>query len=212
MWEIYLNFILLSLNCFLWLIQLPKLRQPLKILGCILVITLIAESFAFQLLKKKENNLFIFHLLVPLQFIFYTMIFYFESKRRSVKRIMVASIVLVCIMSIALSLKTQGIDEYNSYVTMARHFFLVIWILLFFRRMLVEVEIPNPLHEPMFWISTGLLFYSLGSFFIEGYMNMLIDAAPEVAKRLYFVNVLLGLFMYLLFLAAFLTHTSSVRK
>jgi len=196
----------------LWLILLKNLNKPLKVLGIVLLVTMGAELYAFNLMLRRANNLFIFHILVPVQYIFYCVILYFELHSTFIRKAIIASIFFLVAISIFFALNTQGVHEYNSYVIIYRHFFLVLWILTFFRQMFVKVEISNPLYEPMFWLSTGLLFYSLGNFFIDGYMNFLIRKSLVVARRIYFVNVLLGLFMYILFIVSFLSFKVAYKK
>jgi hypothetical protein len=212
MWEAYLNFTLLGINLLGWVVLFRKLNKPFRILGLVLLFTLCAELYAFYLMEKGMNNLFIFHILVPLQYIFYSLVFYFELHSTTVKKAIVASIFLIIVSSVFLALRSQKIYEYNSYITIYRHFFLAVWILIFFRQMFLAVEISNPLREPMFWISTGLLFYSMGHFFIEGCMNLLIQKSLLLARKIYFVSVLLGLFMYLLFIIGFFSFTMAPKK
>lgn len=206
MWEIYLNFILLGINIVLWWYKFHWLDSSLKLLGVLVLTTFIAEGYAFYLHQSNTNNLFIFHILVPSQYLICALIFYIEIQNRQIRKGVLGSCITLFVLAFAFAFSIQKLNEYNSYVAISKHFFLVLCILFYYRQIMVNVEMNNPLQEPMFWISTGLLFYSLGNFFIEGYMNILIEKSMEMARRLYFVNVLLGLFMYILFIIGFLKY------
>ena len=204
MWDTFTHFTLLGLCVVLWLAYFESLSTAQKMLGIALAATLVSELFALELMLKAINNLFIFHILVPIQYVFYALVFYFTLSSKGVRSLIIASIGFVLVASVFFTLKVQKIHEYNSYMIIIKHFFMVIWILLYFRQLLIKADVGNLLLEPMFWISTGLLFYSLGNFFIEGYMNYLIRTSMSMAQELYSVTTLLGLFMYALFFVSFL--------
>jgi hypothetical protein len=79
------------------------------------------------------------------------------------------------------------------------------WILLYYRQLFIQLKIIKLEREPLFWISTGLLFYAFGSFFVEGLMKELIDYSLALASK-YYYNILIVLvsFLYVMFIVSFL--------
>jgi hypothetical protein len=98
----------------------------------------------------------------------------------------------------------QPLNAYNSYAVIIKNSLLSIWILCYYRELFVLLHINRIEQEPLFWISTGVLFYSLGDFFVEGLMNYLISHSMDLAQKLYYIYYLLNILLYLTFIMAFL--------
>jgi hypothetical protein len=89
---------------------------------------------------------------------------------------------------------------------------LAAWVLSYYRELFVLLHVSRIEQEPLFWISTGLLFYSLGDFFVEGLMNYMISHSMELAQKFYYVYYLLNILLYLSFIMAFLCKDIFTQK
>jgi hypothetical protein len=203
--DVYIILFFLSLLATLFFIKAKKATLEQKILGCLIVVTLPCEIYGGYLQYHSINNLFIYHVLIPTQYSLYSLIFYSSIESKNVKKLIIISIPITLISAIFFSLSIQPINTYNSYVIVLTSVFTCAWILIYYRQIFVQLKIIYLEKEPLFWISTGLLFYSLGGFFVEGLMKELIEQDKKVASWYYYnVYMLLVSFLYIMFIISFL--------
>ena len=203
--EVYLFIAFLSVLLILFLIILKSATLEQKILGLLVCITLPSEIYGGFLQARSTNNLFIYHILVPLQYCLYATIFYYNIEAKGVKKLILMSLPVAIISALVFALTVQPLNAYNSYAILITSFFTCLWILLYYRQLFTQLKIVYLEREPVFWISTGLLFYSLGGFFVEGLMGNLIDNSMQLAKWYYYhVYVFLVGFLYSMFILAML--------
>ncbi len=203
MWEIYVHFSLLLLNLLIWSARYKHFSPTLRLLGWILLITALFEAYASYLLFNRIRNLHLYHLLTPLQYILYTFLFYRILEGRFQKRLVLLSIPLYIIASAIITLYFQGLSEYNSYALSIKNVLLSCWVLFFFRDIFTSLKVVRLTGDAMFWVSTGLLFYSLGSFFVDGLMHYILGQSFEMANALFYISIFLGYLLHITFFIAF---------
>ncbi|TXK33748.1 hypothetical protein FVR03_18770 [Pontibacter qinzhouensis] len=204
MWEMYLHFFCLLLPLCLWLSRFRLLPGSLRVLGVALTLTLVLEAYAAYLALQLTRNLYIYHLLIPLQYILLTLVYYFTLRQRTNRRLLLLSLPLYLVLVSWLTVRFQGTGEYNSMARSFKNVLLSCWCLLYYRETYLGLYPRDLLREPMFWVTTGLLLYSLGSFFVDGLMNRLLLRSYQQAHTAYYLSVFLGYALHLFFLVAFL--------
>jgi len=204
--DVYLIVFFLSLLTLVFLLKLKTATYEQKILGITILIALPVEVLGGYLQSKGINNLFLYHILIPIQYCLYSFIFYIAIKSVLLKNLIFYSIPVALLFSLVLFiLDIQTVDTYNSYTIALTSFLTCIWILGYYRQVFTPLEIIYLEREPLFWISTGLLFYSLGCFFVDGLMKELILNYPKLAKFYYYkVFLPLSCFLYVMFLISFI--------
>ncbi len=203
--DIYLNISFLTLILGLFFFNWAELTQEQKLIGFSVLITLPFEIYAGYLQSYNINNLFIYHMLIPVQYSFYAYIYYCYIEFKIVKKLILISIGLVITVAVVLAQNIQTPDTYNSYVIIISNFFICIWVLTYYWQLFVQLKIINLKSEPLFWISNGLLLFSLGDFFAEGLMKALLDQSFNLARRIYYyIHVPLLCTLYITFIIAFL--------
>lgn len=74
---------------------------------------------------------------------------------------------------------------------------LLVLVALYFRKLLSELAIGHLERDPMFWLSTGLLIYSLGSIQISLFSNYLLQCySDQLRSTVWFAQALLALILY----------------
>jgi len=203
MWEIFIHFTLVLLPLSLWLMKYKGLGTDMRILGFTIAITLLIEGYAAYLVFQLTRNLYLYHLLIPIQYTLFSLVFYQALEGDAPRKAILASIPLYLLTVLLITLHLQTTTEFNSYARLLKNALLACWALLYYREVFKDLKIIRLHREPMFWISTGLFFYSLGNFFVDGLMNYLLGISFELAHALYYVSVFLGYFLYITFLIAF---------
>ncbi|ARS35756.1 hypothetical protein [Pontibacter actiniarum] len=203
MWDIYLHFALLLANLLLWGACYRSLLRPLRVLGATLALTLLLEGYAAYLMWHLMRNLYLYHLLTPVQYAGYALVFYQALKPGLPAKAIRSSIPLFLLVSLFFAL-LQGTDTFNSYASSLKHLLLAGCALMYYYDIFTHLSEARLHTAPLFWVSTGLLFHSLGNFFLYGLMNTLLVESFELAHLLYYFSEFLGYLLYLTFLIAFL--------
>ncbi len=211
--DVYLNISLLCCLLCLFLIKRKVLTLEQRIIGLLVIVTLPFELYAGYLQSFNNNNLYVYHILIPIQYCFYAYLYYRYIEFKTIKKLILFSIGLVIIAAVVLALTIQPIDYYNSYVIILSNFLLCIWVLSYYRQLFVHLTIVDLKQEPLFWISTGLLFFALGDFFVEGLMKALLEQSPNMA-RWYYYNIYVPVLclLYVLFIIAFICRDIFKKK
>ncbi|MFB9862738.1 hypothetical protein EFA69_19180 [Rufibacter immobilis] len=204
MWFIYIYFAFLALSVVSWGIRFKHLETPQKILGFSLAITLTVEIYAAHLMMQSTNNSFLYHFLIPLQCLLLSSVFYTALSGKKVRKIILFSLPVFVLAVLAIMLTLQTIREYNSFARLMKNVLVACWVLFYYREVFISVKVSRLEREPMFWISTGLLFYSLGNVFVDGLMNYLIHQSKSWALPIYYINTFLGILLNLTFFISFL--------
>jgi hypothetical protein len=109
--------------------------------------------------------------------------------------------------------KKDGFYVMNSPVYMVGSFLTILFCLLFFVSLFKSEGIVNFFQIPMFWISTGLLFYFVGNFLYLGFLDYIIANDLDKEGAIYrFITFTLNLLLYALFTIGFLSNQTLKTK
>lgn len=203
MWDIYLHFALLLANLLLWGTRYRSLAGPLRILGATLALTLLLEGYAAYLMWQLTRNLYLYHLLTPLQYAGFALTIYLVLTPGRPASAVRLSIPLFLLASLVFAL-LQGTDTFNTYASSLKHLLLAGCAMIYYHDVFSHLAEERLYTAPMFWVCTGLLFHSLGNFLLYGLMNTLLVESFALAHLLYYFSEFLGYILYLTFLVAFL--------
>lgn len=212
MWEVYIHFILILLPLALWLIRFKKLNAELKLLGTTICITFFIEGYAAYLMFQLTRNLFLYHWLIPVQYVLFSSVFFVALTNETHKKVILLSIPLYLLLVILFTFTLQPPTEFNSYARLLKNILITGWTLLYYKEIFTSLKVVNLNKEPMFWVSTGLLFFSLGNFFVDGLMNYLLSLSYELAHTLNYIRVFLGYLLYITFLIALLLSKKQAQE
>ncbi len=74
---------------------------------------------------------------------------------------------------------------------------------LYFRKLLNELQVPNLARDPLFWVSAGLVLYSISKLLIALFSNYLLEHySRQLSLTVWTVNGLLTIVLYLCYLRA----------
>jgi hypothetical protein len=178
--------------------------SPLRLFIWFLPVTLLVELAGAALRQAGQLNHWLYNLYLPVNFIFYSWLYYSLVQFPLMRRLIVWSTgVFISVYLINLSL-VQGVYTFNSHSYLLCSFLIVVWVLAYFRQLLQSREPLNLARLPAFWISTGVLFSNLGHFLYLGLLNYLLQVNPAWARDFMVVSLLLLILNYSLFIVAFL--------
>ncbi len=79
---------------------------------------------------------------------------------------------------------------------------VLLLVVLYFRKLLNELVVQQLTHDPMFWVSTGLLLYYLGKLQISLFSNYMMQYSKQFNLAVWTVHALLLAVMYSCFCVA----------
>jgi hypothetical protein len=196
-YEIYFVLLLVSLS--LYAIPLKNKGLYRKWILLLLTLWLITSASAIYLstVAKWKNNLFIFHISTPLEYLILAMLYRSVIINERLKKIIAVSIPVFIGFSVLSSLFLQKPDENNSYAILLESVLVISITLFYLREVLLLRQIPELHRFAMFWISAGVLFYYAGNLLVEGLLNYMIAHSITLARRAYFFG---HVFKYLIFI------------
>lgn len=198
------------LICLLVIIFLYKKLHPkwLRLFIYYMVLTIAVEAITtFYSQYFKKSNHFIVNIYLPLSFCFYFFIFYkaFETKKNKILCSVACIIYLlffVCDITFI-----EGFYSFNSYSYSLGSILIVFCCLLYFMWLFTSDRVMNYFKLPMFWISTGLLFFFVGSLVEMSLFKYMLNNHLDINGRIYqFIMITLNVILYSAFTISFLCN------
>ena len=202
--EIIINYLIITTVIFFFIKKYSLLPGYIKLVGYVLILNFFVEGVAAILLLNDENNLFLFHILNPVQFILFS--YYLKAIISSKKARYIISYVipLLVLVSLSISFTIQPFTEYNSYWLLIHNLLITIFVLYYFYEQSLEKAPENIYEKSILLINIGLFIYSVGSLLISGFLNHLIKYNIKVALYVHYGAVVISYLTYLFFLFAFI--------
>jgi hypothetical protein len=99
--------------------------------------------------------------------------------------------------TIADSLLGPGLHWFRPGQQIVQSLLILGMVGLYFRKLLSELRVPHLTHEPMFWVSTGLLIYFLGYLQIALFSNYLLQHySVQFNRNVWSVHTLLSIVLH----------------
>ena len=179
------------------------LSRPSALLFLLLLCTLISEVTAEVLRYTVHNNLIVFHLYNPIQYVFLALAFNVELRMPKFVYLSIACYILFALVN-GLTLQ-PFFDEYCSY-SVILNIILVSGLCLYYLYELLQQDTESSFFDyPLFWISVGYLLYNVSNLLGLGAFNSLSDN-KEISLILGTVRTLSNYVLYTMFAIAFLSR------
>lgn len=208
--DVCLHFVLLCCAIILYVLSGKRNSVFIRLAVLYVAVTAVFDGVAAAIMLTDflssvvTNNLFVYHILTPIQYTIVVLMFQSVLKRRVVKRWMLFSIPAFWVTATFFTLFVQPLNEYPTYSFLAKYI-LIIPVILYF---LVEIlHVPDDYvltREPVFWIGTGFLFHSVGNVFVQGISNEFIKHSDPLFLLLNTVSSVLNYVLFLCFIIAFM--------
>lgn len=153
-----------------------------------------------------KSNHFIINLSLPVIFISYFLLFYktFETPRS--KNIVVGSIIIYSMVFLTDLIFINGLYFFNIYSYCVASVLIMLCCLLYFVGLFTTDALLNYFRMPMFWISTGMLFFYAGNLVQYSLMWYIIE--NKLGDLYNVINTLLNTILFGGFSISFLCNYS----
>lgn len=171
-------------------------------LSFIVLMELLGRYLKTQNMKVANQALYNY-VVIPVEFITFFILFFRASQKHRWVPLACIIVYLVCWLLEYIYLDTTRFWFYSfSYVT--GNLLLLVLIFRFFFRLVFTNAILTFRENMLFWVSTGLLLFYLGTFPYFGLLNTLWRNYPGLCESYRYVVVMLNILMYLMFTFSFI--------
>lgn len=168
-----------------------------------IVLTELAGRYIRTVLH--QHNAWLYNFSTTLEFIYYAYVFnrvFQNGGHKHLAILFMRSYPILVLINLAF---IQGFSAFHSYTVALGSFFMIIFSCLFFYEMLLNPEELSLHRHPMFWISTGILFFYLGDISYDLWYEALMKYGLDTGRKLFeTINNNLVLVLYFCFILAFL--------
>jgi hypothetical protein len=185
-------------------LQPQWLRSFAWFLLFILIIQFVAYSYSHY---TKKSNVFIINSITAVEFLFYFFVFFKAFDKKKLKQLTLIFALIFILFFLYHIYLGSGIFINDTASYSAGSFFIIICCLVYFYSLFQSELNLNYFRIPMFWISTGLLFFFIGSSIYDSLFNYIINHNLD-PRGIFFkaIMITLNLLLYGLFTCGLLSN------
>lgn len=131
------------------------------------------------------SNSWLYNISIPVEYIFYTFIFYKHYEFAPFKKIAALLLLIIPIGSLINIIAIQGFYNFNTNILLAGCCIMILLCCLFFIDLFKRETEFVLLKEPMFWITTGLLFFNLGEISYNLFFDYIIKHKQDTGAKFF---------------------------
>jgi hypothetical protein len=176
----------------------------LKIFVPFLALSLAVELTGLITSRMNLHNQWMFNFFTCIEFLFYSYIYSRLLEKKWVKVIHYCMIAYP-VLFLANVFFNQGVAHFHTITYLIGSVMVVFWCYLYFRQLMLSPHYTPVFRNPVFWISTGLLFFYTGFFF---YMSAVDFLGWRDKTYWHIISGTLNTLLYGCFLIAFLCRLS----
>lgn len=181
-----------------------------------LVFIVLSECVGAVLIANDmvgANKAFYSYIEIPVEFLFFFLLFHCAQRQQRGKWLpaVCAAGYLMCWLADLLYFSNQWFWFYSFSYTVG-NLFLLILILRYFITLVASDAILKFKEDPLFWISTGLLLYYLGTFPYYGLRNIFGLYHQDLYITYSYIMYVLNCLMYLMFTLSFIWGKPSIKS
>lgn len=130
-------------------------------------------------------NAWIYNMSTILEFLFYAFLFYHAYSRKSFKHWVCMFALIYPAIALINILFIQGFYYFHSYTMSVGSFFMILFSCLYFYELLLDTQERHLLRTPMFWITSGILFFYLGDFLYNTFFVFIENNQLDFTRKLF---------------------------
>lgn len=195
------------------LVNYRRLDPPyLRYFLWFLLFTALLETAGYYLARHKIQNLWLYNLSTLVEVIFLSFIYGKAIEMSAVKKVIGWFSVAYAVLFLVNATFVQDWRQFYTFTFVVGGLALLTWIGIYFIQLMQNPQHAQLTQQPLFWISTGLLFYYTGKTPYLGMLNYLVQNHLEVAKKYYVLVQILIVVEHCLLSAGFLCRRANHRS
>lgn len=181
-------------------VKFKKLAPTLKLLSILIFFALVVESISRILWLYKISNLFLWPVYVCVEFAFLIWIYDMELQINFLHKI---KIWLILLFTLYVSYKTLQVSSRINLIDnsgrLLESVVLISIILVYYYKLYSNQPTSRLWALPMFCVSTGLLLFFAGNFFIFLFINFILQYSQKLNYQIWIIHASLNCVLYLIY-------------
>lgn len=177
--------------------RLPTTMRPLALLS---FFALLTEGVSRILWLLKVSNLFIWPIYICVEFALLLELYHRAGQPAFLRKsrwYLTAG--LVGLASLEAGLRSTQPLLIDNAVRLVESLLLITLVLLYYHHSLQAITQQYIWHQPLFWVSTGLLFFFVGNFLIYTFINFALIYSQQFNYQIWLVHAALNSVLYSLY-------------
>lgn len=145
-------------------------------------IAAVEASGLLSVMLGTDNNLWISHAYVPLEYTLITAIYYRSFEQRKIRAGVIGAGILFLLFCLAESLWGAGVQSLNSYSRVLESTLLIALALLYLFVLYKDLNYMYLAHDPLFVLSCGVMIYFAGTALAYGMFNKALAISDNMAR------------------------------
>lgn len=173
--------------------RLPlNMRYLAALIGFVLPINLLG----FILLSQHRSNLFLMPVYAVGELLLLALVFQHTLQQPAFGRAVPWLVGGFAAYALFDSLAAGNLAGFRPGQQVIQALLLLVFVGLYFRKLLRELQVKQLRREPMFWVSAGLVIYYLGYLQIAIFSNYLLQYSQQLNANVWMVHSLLFIILY----------------
>lgn len=197
--ELWLNiaFVMSYLPFIVGLVRFRKLTHVQRLIWALAVTMVVNENITYFLRLRSQDNLWVFHLFIPV--LTYIMFEVFKVKLTIISQKMMNVVMVIAILfSFLNSLVFQDLKSFNSNAIVLSSSLFICLAILYFAQLIINQTIQSPNREPMVWFNSGVLLHYSGTLLLFLFVNSLEQQSTDVMMASWAINIALTILLLIL--------------
>ena len=170
-----------SLPIFTGILRFKYLSLTSKFILSLFTFFFVKDTIALWLSLKSLNNLYIQNIEVCVEIILTGLIFLYSFKKKNYTKVTVI-LTLICFVVVVIFYKGDSVSSVSLAVFRA---FSIALSMLYFHRLLVDMQVRSITKHSMFWFTSGLLVYATGTFFSSLFIGYWYQSVDKVSAEVF---------------------------
>ncbi len=152
-------------------VRYAYLDKAFRLLLAFLILDFVVGLWMLHLAAHRANNILLLNLFVPIRYILFSGMFYYNFRSRKVRWVIFYTLIAFgpfALLDIYASnhnlsdLHNHLVGRYSQVVESA---LIILWVLIYFYEIINNLKVSNILTYPFFWVCAGLLIFYSGNIF-----------------------------------------------
>lgn len=189
-------------------------NTSLRLLPLFLLFVVGAEMYGRYLsVVLHRPNAWLYNFTVPIEYLFYALLFYMHYTKRSYRTICLYFLFLFPVFVLINILFIQGSYKFNSNILKVGTFSMILLCCFYFAELFQQEKQVHLLKEPMFWVATGVFLFNTGEFFYSLFADYLREHHLDRPRKIFkSINNKLNWILYTCLAIAILCTQKKPRK
>ena len=175
-----------------------KLTGPMYVLFCFLILVVVAQLISHFTKIYGIKNLPLLHIYTVIEFSWITWFYHIAMPTYLPRKVAVGTIVLFTTAALLNTIYLQPVTQFNTYARTLASIIVITYALIYFYKVISEVQITNLEKDPIFWINTGFLIYFSGSTLLFVFSNFILPFKTSLNIYVWALHAIFNILLYLI--------------